>query len=293
VELLFENFADIWKIRSKIILEGMEALATKTLYKILKLRREVELQENEALEKKLKIFGSFILPEHFDIEQDRLNHAKVERAIGELQKMNKFKTPRDKMVCIMNACKVIGLMLKETNKSSVGDGADMFFPTIVYVLIKGTPKDIKANVDFIKLYRHPQLLESEDEYFLTTMTSAIEFVSGMTEEDLNIQKEEFKELYGKFADKKDNEVDARIQKRIEKKEQNDYDEFENQSDISMMTTQSNAQLLGELEVMEVPIMGQSLLLTKGIQTDEIVQSEDAQSLSVPEKDKSQLGSNST
>lgn len=98
VELMFENFSDIWKIRSKMILEGMEALVTKNLYKILRLRREAEIQENEIIEKKMKIFGSFIKPEHLDIDPNRLNPARTERAIGELQKMNKFKTPRDKMV---------------------------------------------------------------------------------------------------------------------------------------------------------------------------------------------------
>lgn len=102
VDLLFENFADVWKIRSKIILEGMEQLVTKNLYKVLRLRREAEIQENEVLEKKMKIIGGFIKPEHLDIDSKRLNHAKVERAIGELQKMNKYKTPRDKMVLIMN-----------------------------------------------------------------------------------------------------------------------------------------------------------------------------------------------
>lgn len=36
VELMFENFADVWKVKSKVILEGMEELVTKNLYKILR-----------------------------------------------------------------------------------------------------------------------------------------------------------------------------------------------------------------------------------------------------------------
>lgn len=137
VDLLFENFADIWKIRSKVILEGMEALVTKNLYKVLRLRREAEIQDDEILEKKMKIIGSFIKPNHLDIDPKRLNHARVERAIGELLKMSKFKTPRDKMVLIMNFCKVIGLMIKETGKANTAEGADMFFPCIIYCILKG------------------------------------------------------------------------------------------------------------------------------------------------------------
>lgn len=76
-----------------------------------RLRRESEIKENEILEQKMKIIGSFIKPEHMDIDPQRLNHARIERAIAELQKMNKFKTPRDKMVLIMNSCKVIGTLI--------------------------------------------------------------------------------------------------------------------------------------------------------------------------------------
>lgn len=267
VELMFENFADVWKIRSKIILEGMEALVTKNLYKILRLRREHEIQENEILEKKMKIIGSFIKPEHLDIDPKRLNHARVERAIAELQKMNKFKTPRDKMVLIMNACKVIGLMLKETNKDDIAEGADMFFPTIIYCLLKGCPKDIKAHVDFIKLYRHHELLESEEDYFLTTMTSAIDFISNMIGDDLNIEKSEYKDLYDKYAEENGQEINDRVQKRQQMKKDRQLDDFENQSDVSVLTTQSNAQILGELEALDVPIICHSLTLSKGIQTE--------------------------
>ena len=153
-----------------------------------RLRRENEIKENEILEKKMKIIGSFIKPEHLDIDSTRLNSARIERAIAELSKMNKFKTPRDKMVLIMNSCKVIGLMLKETNQDDIGEGADMFFPTIIYTLLKGCPKGIKANVDYIKLYRNEELLESEEDYFLTTMTSAVDFIGGMVGDDLNIEK---------------------------------------------------------------------------------------------------------
>lgn len=184
-------------------------------------------------------------------------------------------------------------MLRETNRSSVGDGADMFFPTIIYCLLKGCPKEVKANVDFIKLYRHPQLLDSEDDYFLTTMTSAIEFISNMIDDDLNIEKSEFKELYEKYAEEKSEEVKEKVQRRMEYKMERNYDDFENQSDVSMMTTQSNAQILGELQSLDVPIFGKSLVISKGVQTDEGNLIQDSNLLGVPEKEKSQACSSST
>jgi hypothetical protein len=217
------------------------------------------------IEKKMKIIGSFIKPEHLDIDPKRLNHARIERAIGELQRMNKFKTPRDKMVLIMNSCKIIGLMLKETNKSKVAEGADMFFPCIIYALLKGCPKDVKSHVEYIKLYRNPEMLESEDDYFLTTMSSAVDFVGNMIGDDLNIEKSEYSNLYNRYDEEKGTEVDQRASQRKER----NYDEYENQSDVSCMTTQSSAELLGELESMDVPIVHSALRLNKGIQTNEV------------------------
>ena len=267
VELMFENFADVWKIRSKIILEGMEALVTKNLYKLIRLRREPEILENEILEKKMKVIGSFIKPEHLDIDPKRLSSLRIERAISELTKMNKFKTPRDKMVLIMNAWKVVGLMLKETAKPGSPDGADMFFPSIIYILLKGAPKDVKANIDFIKLYRNPELLDSEDDYFITTLTSAIEFIGNMIGDDLNIEKSEYSDLYNKFSDERDREFQEDAERRAHHRNEQGYDDYENQSDISIMTTQTSAQLIGELQSLDVPVYATSLKLNKGIQTE--------------------------
>lgn len=158
-------------------------------------------------------------------------------------------------------------MLKETNKDDIAEGADMFFPTIIYCLLKGCPKDIKAHVDFIKLYRHHELLESEEDYFLTTMTSAIDFISNMIGDDLNIEKSEFKDLYDKYAEENGQEINDRIQRRQQLKKERQIDDFENQSDISIMTTQSNAQILGELQALDVPIICHTLTISKGIQTE--------------------------
>mmetsp|Transcript_39884 Transcript_39884/g.39468 ORF Transcript_39884/g.39468 Transcript_39884/m.39468 type:complete len:231 (-) Transcript_39884:74-766(-) len=158
-------------------------------------------------------------------------------------------------------------MLKETNTSNEAEGADMFFPSIIYILLKGCPKDLKAHLDFIKLYRNPELLESEDDYFLTTMSSAIDFVGNMIGDDLNIEKSEYKDLYDKFSEEKGGEIDQRAHIRKEKKLDKNYDEFENQSEVSCITTQSSAQILGELEKMDVPIISNTLKLNKGIQTE--------------------------
>lgn len=55
----------------------------------------------------------------------------------ELQKINMYKAPRDKLVCILNCCKVIGNLLHHASISSEDvPGADEFLPVLIYVTIK-------------------------------------------------------------------------------------------------------------------------------------------------------------
>ena len=55
----------------------------------------------------------------------------------ELQKINMYKAPQDKLVCILNCCKVIGNLLLHASISSEDvSGADEFLPVLIYVTIK-------------------------------------------------------------------------------------------------------------------------------------------------------------
>jgi Vacuolar sorting protein 9 (VPS9) domain len=52
--------------------------------------------------------------------------------------MNLYKAPRDKLVCILNCCKVINNLLVNASFSSGQNepGADEFLPVLIYVTIK-------------------------------------------------------------------------------------------------------------------------------------------------------------
>lgn len=49
-----------------------------------------------------------------------------------------YKAPRDKLVCILNCCKVINNLLLNASIASNGNapGADEFLPVLIYVTIK-------------------------------------------------------------------------------------------------------------------------------------------------------------
>lgn len=56
----------------------------------------------------------------------------------ELQKINMYKAPRDKLVCILNCCKVINNLLLNASVASNDNppGADEFLPVLIYVTLK-------------------------------------------------------------------------------------------------------------------------------------------------------------
>ena len=49
---------------------------------------------------------------------------------------------------------------------------------------------LKTNLVYIRMFRHESRLVGEDEYYLTTIESAVVFVQNMTTGDLKLETEE-------------------------------------------------------------------------------------------------------
>jgi hypothetical protein len=64
----------------------------------------------------------------------------------ELKKINDYKAPRDKMICILNCCKVIYNLLNKANTQN--PGADDFLPILIYVLLQANPKCLHTNLQY-------------------------------------------------------------------------------------------------------------------------------------------------
>ena len=107
----------------------------------------------------------------------------------ELGRICTYKTPRDKLVCILNCCKRINSALSQA--SNGGHGADEFFPVLLYVTVQAAPAGLHASLQYISRFRHPSKLVSEAAYYLTHQQSAISFLSNVQPEQLNIESAEF------------------------------------------------------------------------------------------------------
>ncbi|KAK4515401.1 uncharacterized protein ATC70_010346 [Mucor velutinosus] len=168
--------------------EGMEKLVMNRLYNVTFSPSTMDDKEkDEILHHKINIFR-WIREEHLDIPITDDNDSFLTFAESELLKMNNYKAPRDKLICILNCCKVIfGLM-----KHMEGDeGADVFLPLLIYVVIRANPPKLISNVQYISRFRNPDHLRSEAGYYLTNLMGAIEFIETMDVNSLSISQEAF------------------------------------------------------------------------------------------------------
>ncbi|GAX69419.1 guanine nucleotide exchange factor [Saccharomyces cerevisiae] len=206
---LYEPFKSLDNSKMRNAKEGMEKLImgklysrcfSPSLYEILQKPLDDEhmkdLTNDDTLLEKIRHYR-FISPIMLDIP-DTMPNARLNKfvhlASKELGKINRFKSPRDKMVCVLNASKVIFGLLKHTKLEQ--NGADSFIPVLIYCILKGQVRYLVSNVNYIERFRSPDFIRGEEEYYLSSLQAALNFIMNLTERSLTIEdREDFEEAY--------------------------------------------------------------------------------------------------
>ena len=72
----------------------------------------------------------------------------------------------------------------------------MFFPACIYSFLQIEEKqilqDLNTNIQFVKHFRHQDRLSGEDEYYLTTLESVVEFINAVSHSDLKMEESVYK-----------------------------------------------------------------------------------------------------
>ncbi|KAF8315372.1 hypothetical protein DL93DRAFT_2196365 [Clavulina sp. PMI_390] len=192
---------DVWKHMSAPefdnACEAMEKLVMNRLYdytftpQIASSGRLVttdDLERDGVLRQRISLF-SWVRPEHLDISSSEGSQGFTTLAQAEVLKINQYKAPRDKLICVLNCCKVIFGLLRHLRE---GEGADAFVPLLIYVLLKANPPHLLSNVEYINRFRHPSRLQSESGYYFSSLMAAISFIETMDHSSLsNITQSEF------------------------------------------------------------------------------------------------------
>uniref|UniRef100_A0A2P2JTY9 Vacuolar protein sorting-associated protein 9A n=1 Tax=Rhizophora mucronata TaxID=61149 RepID=A0A2P2JTY9_RHIMU len=173
--------------------EGLEKYVMTKLFTRVFASLPDDVRADNQLSEKMSLIQQFIQPENLDIKPTFQNETSWLLAQKELQKINMYKAPRDKLVCILNCCKVINNLLFNASIASKEDppGADDFLPVLIYVTIKANPPQLHSNLLYIQRYRRQSRLVGEAAYFFTNMLSAESFISNINAKSLSMEDTEF------------------------------------------------------------------------------------------------------
>ncbi|GAB4844849.1 Vacuolar protein sorting-associated protein 9A [Ancistrocladus abbreviatus] len=173
--------------------EGLEKYVMTKLFTRVFASLPDDVKADEQLSEKMALLQQFIRPENLDIKPTFQNETSWLLAQKELQKINMYKAPREKLVCILNCCKVITNLLVNASITSNEDppGADEFLPVLIYVTTKANPPQLHSNLLYIQRYRHQTRLVSEAAYFFTNMLSAESFIMNIDAKSLSMDETEF------------------------------------------------------------------------------------------------------
>ncbi|XVF36828.1 hypothetical protein REPUB_Repub19eG0092000 [Reevesia pubescens] len=173
--------------------EGLEKYVMTKLFTRVFASLPDDVKQDEQLSQKIALVQQFVRPENLDIKSTFQNETSWLLAQKELQKINMYKAPRDKLACILNCCKVINNLLLNASIASNENppGADEFLPVLIYVTIKANPPQLHSNLLYIQRYRRQSRLVSEAAYFFTNMLSVESFISNIDAKALSMEETEF------------------------------------------------------------------------------------------------------
>lgn len=182
---------ELWKGASEEDLdnaaEGLEKYVMSKMYRVyFQPRLSDDAVKDEILRDRIKLL-SFLEPQHLDIEERCCRADLFEGAAGELVKMDSYKAPRDKIICILNAAKLLTKVLQDAHC----DGADAFLPVLIYATLRANPPHLYSNLQFIHRFRNPAKLTGEAGYYLTHMFGAVAFIERLDASQLSIDPHAF------------------------------------------------------------------------------------------------------
>uniref|UniRef100_A0AAF5PMS4 Receptor-mediated endocytosis protein 6 n=1 Tax=Wuchereria bancrofti TaxID=6293 RepID=A0AAF5PMS4_WUCBA len=103
-------------------------------------------------------------------------------AQAEIGIINAYKSPRDKMACIVRCCETIeNLIILASERGAAS--ADDITPVLVYVLIQANPLALLSNIQYIGAFYANQISGIEA-YWWTQFTSAVEFIKTLLSQNL-------------------------------------------------------------------------------------------------------------
>ncbi|WFD26580.1 hypothetical protein MNAN1_001563 [Malassezia nana] len=145
-----------------------------------------DLERDRAFAKRARLYA-WVTEQHLDVPRGAHSDRFYAFAGQELNKINHYKAPRDKTICLLNCCKVIFGLIRHLDTE---ESADAFMPLLILVVLRTNPPHLVSNVEFITRFRTPQRRTSESEYYLSSLAGAMAFIERMDHTTLSHISEE-------------------------------------------------------------------------------------------------------
>ncbi|KAF1846416.1 uncharacterized protein K460DRAFT_377629 [Cucurbitaria berberidis CBS 394.84] len=151
-------------------------------------QHQEDVERDEVLAQKVRIY-KWVKEEHLDIKPVGDKGRKfLHLAQQELLKIKSYRAPRDKIICILNCCKVIFGFLRTSNSDQ---SADAFVPLLIYTVLQANPDHLVSNVQYILRFRNQDKLGGEAGYYISSLMGAVQFIEGLDKTSLTVTDEEF------------------------------------------------------------------------------------------------------
>jgi hypothetical protein len=169
--------------------KGKRKAADKALGPGRRGQHQEDIERDDVLAQKVKIYG-WVREQHLDIPPVGDSGQRfLKLAQQELLKIKTYRAPRDKVICVLNCCKVIFGLLR--NSKSSDTSADSFVPLLIYVVLQANPEHLVSNIQYILRFRNQDKLGGEAGYYLSSLSGAIQFIENLDRTALTVSDVEF------------------------------------------------------------------------------------------------------
>jgi len=172
----------IWQIASNEQIElGKEAIERYVMSQIylfaLYPNGDGDLLRDQIIQQHMANLSKIISPGHKDLRIPEKFHSGCPWPAAQKQilAINAYRTPRDKLACVVRCLQTITVLLHLANEKCP-PSADDVIPVLVFVLIKANPASLLSNVQYVSSFYK---MEGQEDYCWTQFTSAVEFVKTM------------------------------------------------------------------------------------------------------------------
>jgi len=161
------------------VAEGLEKFVVHKLHKLLFRHAPCDLREDERVEQCIRSSSMGSLPPELSSESREL----LATAVRELGKIDQYRAPRDKVVCMLNGFRMAeGLVEEESRRpqggaaagtNGGGEGEPFLRRVLAALVIQAAPQNLYSNIEFATAFRHPTRVNAEERRCLKEFTAVL------------------------------------------------------------------------------------------------------------------------